>query len=356
MMRASDILGEALRNVRSGSTRAGLLATALFLAAAALLVADVHSIAALQRRAQAVEHRAGDVRVIRAEGGIDSASCSALAGLHLVRDAGAVWEHDPVRLLALPQVSVPVYQMTPGVGRVLGFPLPQAGGFYISETLAERWHARQGSHVATSSGAVTIAGTFSYADDGRDPRLSNALVVLGDAHTPASECWYSVWPPTSAADPFAFAAAASGGEGSLAEVAPLNPSVGHDFDFADEYRSRPTALAGSLVVLLYAVAASAGVLLRRVEVVGNLHAGASHRDVCAVLAVEALLWAGTASVVTHGAVMLSMKLSLIEPMPEMESWLRICLMLGIAAAALGATVPAALAQESRLFALFKARS
>lgn len=355
-MRAADILGEALRNLRSGTASAGILVTFLALAATSLLIADVLSIANLQQRAQAIEHRGGDVRVIRAEGGISATSCSALDGLRLVRNAGALWEMDPVRLLALPQVTVPVFQLGIGVARMLGFPSPAPGGLYISEALAERWHAREGSQVATSSGNLTIEGVFPFADDGRDPRLGNALVVLGDDSTRASECWFSVWPPTRAADSFAYSAAVSRSEGALPEVAPLNPNVGDSFDFAAEYRSRPTALAWPMAVILFAAAACAGALLRRVEIAGNLHAGAGHRDVCLVLAVEALLWSGSAAVATHTAVALAFKLTLVERMPGLESWIATSMVLSVAASVLGTMIPAALARESRLFAVFKARS
>jgi hypothetical protein len=357
-MRVLDIVGEAIRNVRTGSTRAGLLALILVLASTALLAVDAAMIGALQERAQNVRTQAGAIRVLVAEDAIDPIACSNLDELKGIEDAGSIWPLNPIHLLALPRVEVPLFEVSSGVARILKLPRVRPGGMYISESLAERWHAREGSRLDTSTGTVMIDGVYEYAeDDGRDPRFANAIVVVGVATERASECWYSVWPPSNSSDRYAYGAmVAAEQEESAPQIAPLNPTVGQRFDFAREYTTRVTALTSGGVVLLFGMLAFSFTARRCLEVAGNLHAGARRRDVLAGIATETLIWASMTAITTFVFARVTTKLFLRVPLAGYETSLVITVVIATGAAVMGAVIPAVLTREDRLFAIFKSRT
>lgn len=356
-MRLADAAGEALRNLRSGAAGAGILALLLIVAATALLLSDVAAIGALQERARSVQDHAGDVRVLVAKDAVDPRACAALARLDGVGEAGAIWQLDAAQLVALPRVNVPVFQVSSGVAHMLHFPTARPGGVYLSDDLAERWSAHAGSTLSTTNGPVTVNGTFRYADDGRDPRFTNALLVIGDSSARSSECWFSVWPVTDVIDPLAYGATvASGRTDAAPQIAPLNPTVGQLFDFARDYRTRLTALAPPAVIGLFALIAFGGTHRRRLELASNLHAGARHRDLVAVVAIETLLWGTASAVAIFALVRATTRLLLVEPLPDLLPSLAATSALAVGAALCGAIIPAVLVRESRLFTLFKSRA
>lgn len=356
-MRFVDIVGEALRNIRSGSSRAGILALILVVASTALLAVDTATIGALQDRAHQVRAQAAAIRVLVADEAINPQACSSLDELKSITDAGPIWQLDPLRPLALPRVQVPFFELSPGVARMLEFPRIRPGGIYIPESLAERWYAREGSQLDTDQGTVVIDGVYEYSeDDGRDPRLANAIVVIGEVSERASECWYSVWPPSNASDLYTYAAiTAFGHEDAAPQIAPLNPTVGQKFDFSREYTTRATALSSAGVVVLFGMLAFSFTARRRMELAGNLHAGARRRDVIAGIAAETLTWASAAALATFVFTRVIARLLLREPLAGYEASLVITVAIAIGTAIIGAIIPAVLTQEDRLFIIFKSR-
>lgn len=357
-MRFLDVVGEAIRNIRSGSSRAGSLMLILVLASTALLAIDAAAVGALQERAQLVRAQAGAIRVLVADHAIEPSACSHLDELKSIAEAGPIWQLDPIRLLALPRVEVPFFALSPGAARMLEFPSARSGGLYIPESLAERWSVREGSQLDTSNGTLMIDGVYRYSEgDGRDPRLANAIVVIGEVPMRASECWYSVWPPSNAADQYVYGAiTASRQEDSAPQIAPLNPSVGQRFDFAHEYTARVTALASGGVVILFGALASTFTARRRMELAGNLHAGARRRDVLATVIADTVIWASATAIATFVFARLAGRIFLHEALAGYDTSLMITLAIATSAAVTGAAIPSILIREDRLFAIFKSRA
>ncbi|MDF2917188.1 hypothetical protein [Microbacterium sp. NPDC086615] len=357
MMRLADAVGEALRNLRTGAAGGGILALILVVASTMLLLADIASIGALQERALSVRNHAGDVRVLIAKDAVDPRACAALESLDGVTDAGAIWTLGSVQLIALPRVNVPVFEVSSGVARMLHLPSSRPGGVYLSDDLAARWSAREESILATTTGPVMVRGTFRFPDDGRDPRFTNAVIVIGDNSARSSECWFSVWPATSSVDPLAYGAVAAVGQTDAApQVAPLNPTVGQLFAFAQDYRDRLTAFAAPTVIILFALVGFGGSYRRRLELASNLHAGARHRDLVRIAAIEAFLWASAAAAATFVVARLATRVFLYEDVPGLLPSLAVTQAVAVCAAMCAATIPALLARESRLFTLFKSRT
>ncbi|QNA91561.1 MULTISPECIES: hypothetical protein [unclassified Microbacterium] len=358
LMRIFDSVGEAIRNIRSGSSRAGIIALILVLTSTALLAVDAATIGALQERAGQVRSQAGAIRVLVADHAIDPTACASLAELKSIADAGPIWPLDSLQLLALPLVEVPVFELSTGAARMLDFPRIRPGGTYIPESLAERWHAREGSRLETSDGVMVVDGVYRYSeDDGRDPRLANAIVVIGEDSERASECWFSVWPPSNVADQYAYGTITSSGpEGSAPQIAPLNPAVGQRFDFTREYTTRATALAAAGVVVLFGVLAFSFTARRRMEVAGNLHAGARRRHVLAGIAIETVIWAVATAIATFVLARLTARFLLREALAGYETSLAMTLVIATGAAVIGAVIPVILTREDRLFVLFKSRA
>lgn len=357
-MRFLDVFGEAIRNIRSGSSRAGILVLILVATSTALLAVDVASVGALQERAHNVRDQAGAVRVLVADQAIDPRACASLEELKSIADAGPIWQLEPIHLLALPRVEVPFFELSPGVARMLKFPSIRTGGIYLPESLAERWHAHEGSGLDTSNGTIVVDGIYKYSeDDGRDPRLANAIVVVGEASVRASECWYSVWPPSNAADKYVYGAVTSSGQGDSApQIAPLNPTIGQRFDFAHEYATRVTALTSGGVVILFGMLAFSFTARRRMELAGNLHAGARRRDVLAGVATETFICASAAAIAIFVFARLAARLFLRETITGYETSLTITMAIAIGAAIIGSAIPAMLTREQRLFTIFKFRA
>ncbi|SFR78392.1 hypothetical protein SAMN04488591_3587 [Microbacterium azadirachtae] len=279
-MRFRSLGGEALRNLRSGTSRAGLLALVVVLLSVALISFDLLSIQSLQSRARDARQQAGAIRVLVSKGAVNPTACSDLARLNAVDNAGAIWELGSIKMSALPRVEVPLFAVSPGVASMLEFPDIRSGGVYIPEELSERWQATRGSVLESLSGPLVVHGVYKYSEqDGRDPRLANAVVVVRDSNQKASECWFSVWPPSKTPDQYVLGVVASGGndEASL-QIAPLNPTVGQQFDFAREYTNRVTAISAPAVVAVFGLVALSGMMRRRMETAGSLHAGARYRN------------------------------------------------------------------------------
>ncbi|ALJ21517.1 hypothetical protein [Microbacterium sp. No. 7] len=357
-MRLREALGEAARNLMTGTSRGGVLVIVAWALATALLASDAAAIASLQARALELRAQAGNVRVVVAEDAIDPRACARLEELNGVTSAGAVWALDAVALSALPGISTPAFRVSPGVAEMLGFPGFQVGGLYLPQPLVERWHAPTGTTLSADGGGLHVAGTFDYTEeDGRDPRLASAVVIAGDSPERASECWFSVWHPTRAMDRFALGTVvASTSNDSGAQVVALNSSVGDKHDLAREFTDRVTRALAPFVVVLFGALGFGGMHLRRIEIASGLHAGARRRDIALIVGAETGAWALTAGVATFACVRFIAAAVMPEPLPSYEPSLAAVVCAAVAGAVFGALLVVAVAREDRLFTIFKARS
>ncbi|MFC7328884.1 hypothetical protein [Marinactinospora rubrisoli] len=350
------VLSEAGRNLASGTTRAAVFALALFAVAGGLAVADARSVVALEQRAAEFVASGASVRTLVAEGMTDGRSCERLGGVEGVRAAGALAAADPLVLEAMPANPLPAYEVTPGMAGVLGVHSVSADGAWLPADLARTLGVRAGETLATTTGPLTVAGTYRYPEDGRDSRLRHAVLVPRPAAGTFDECWAEVWPLSESTDALVYAAAeVRPGTTSNMTIGQLNNRFGASFDGRAEFTGRATRFGLPACALAGLVLGFVAVRLRRLEYAGALHVGVSRRALLGSTVVETAAWSLAAFALAAGALVFAVTVG--NPADRLEVYL-----IGIrgplaaaCAAQAGAVAALLLVREKHLFGYFKNR-
>lgn len=303
-----EILGEARRDLASGTTRALLLSTVfggVTVLAVALALADtVRAIDA------AAEYRAigASVNLIRAENRIDGAACDSLGDLPGVRSAGSLRKAaDDLAPALLPSTPIPTKEVSPGFLAVVGStPWNSPTGLAVSRGVVEATGLREGDPLPLQTREAAIAATFEYPDDGRQGDLAYSALVPQprDDPLPYDECWIDVWPEdpqltgllrTTVLPP-------RSDEDDRPTTLQLNGRLGQRFagsDAVTDGSGRSVAwgaLGGGLLLGFVSVR------LRRLELASAQHAGVSRPAQVATQLTQGLVWIIAGSVFASPAV------------------------------------------------------
>ena len=309
-MRAGSILSEAYRNVVSGTTRGLILAFTLAVVGAGLAITDARSIIAMQGRAADFVTSKASVRVLVARGTTDAAACERLPTVSGVRSAGALRPAGPVLLRTMTGNPIQAYAVTPGLIGVLGARSGGPSGAWLPASLAATLGVRVGQQLPTTDGTLTVAGLYDYPDDGRDSRLTYAVLLPEPATGTFDECWADVWPLSADRDDLLRSALTVDATGTEpVTVGQLNTSRGTRFDGVGDFTGRPTryALPGCLVAGL--VLGFVAIRMRRLEIAGALHLGESRAALLATLLIETSVWALAATVLAACALVFGVLLA-----------------------------------------------
>ncbi|MCL2737167.1 MAG: hypothetical protein FWD75_11200 [Propionibacteriaceae bacterium] len=352
-MTFSAIADEARRNVMSGTTRAGLGFVVLAVMVSLFALADLLTIAGAQAT---VAHYVGAdaaTRAITSSHGIDGRRCDALAGVSTIDASGALAGGAPVHFLAMPTVAVQTFHASPGFATVLGVTDPAPTGVWVEAGLATVISAHVGDQLATDRGALHIAGIFTWPQDGRDQRLTFAILIPQLDATSFDECWIQAWPVVDAND--IMLRATVNPTSSLGAVGQINTSLGSTLDAHALFTSRLTRFVPLLCLITGLAVGYAMTRRRRLEYASALHAGQTKSSQLLTCLVETLFWSLSATFVSivflwHTATMRSPTSAL----PVLAITCRGPL-LGLSGAVLGALASCALARERDLFRLFKNR-
>jgi hypothetical protein len=304
-MRLRAILGEAWRNLATGTTRALLFAVLLAVTGTTLAFADVLAISDLRVRAEQFRDTGASIRTLMTEGNIDPASCDAIVAHGPINAAGAIGATDPVTITVIPGNPIPAFAVTPGLASVLNLTSTAPTGAWVSEQLAATLNAQPGTVLPTNRGDLTIGGTFPWPDDGRDSRLGYALLIPSSTAARLDECWAIVWPSSPEADStLRTAAAVQPGSRDALTLSQVNKNYGVAFDGSGEYGARLTQrawiIAGAVAVLL----GYAATRTRRLQHAASLHAGARKTTVLATALIETFVWALGGIIITVAALAL----------------------------------------------------
>jgi hypothetical protein len=355
-MRYSTVVSEAARNIRSGTSRALLFAAALALGVGGLAALDLVTIGRLQSEALAFERSAASTKVVAAQGLIDGADCDRLVSSRGVRAAGALRPGRPVTLAAAPNDPLASYVVSPGLGRVLGVSGPGGSGVWMPRQLATLLGVREGMTLAATPAAMRIAGVFDYPEDGRDARLSFAVLVPEPPTTAFDECWAASWPGATALDDqLRWTGEVRPGATNPLTIGQLNNTRGPVYDPRAALDARVTRWgwigAGLIGLVLGHVAARR----RRLEYASALHAGQDRSAQVATALVEGAVWVGSAVVV---AVVVGVAVT-VRAVPEDRAVVLLAEVPTVAVAACAALAGIALGvsrtRERHLFAYFKDR-
>lgn len=308
-MRPAALIGESVRNVLTGATRAVILAIVWAGLLATLTVSDAIATQALLVRAAEFQSSGAATVVVTAPGRVDGAACELLSRRETVASAGAL-RAAPVSVEALvsPGVPVPTSEATAGlVDQLTGAPL---WGLLLSADAARSLGVVAGDPLDLDQGATTVSAVFDYPDDGRRAGLGYSALVTVPAVGLFDECWATSWPldhelPGLLAS--VVTPAGPDGEEMPTVVAQLNQTQGADFAGEALYRSRPTAGLPVLAIAGGLVIGGFGVRLRRLELASARHVGVTVADQTIHVSIEACVW------ITAGAIAALLLAAIVAP-------------------------------------------
>lgn len=256
-MKATSVISEAWRSITSGASRLAPAVLALALTAAGMGVMDIAAGSTILDQASAYRQSGADILVLNAPDGIDAASCEHLTSLTNVQAAGAIRTTDPLTLAALPDTTTPLYQITPGLAKLLDTKQdPNTTGLIASQQVAETLGTSTGGTIGLADGRTArVKGIYQYPDDGRTPGYAYALMEETPATGTFDACWAKTWPQTDRTRNALWSTLTPNAK-TTGDDAPtlgqLNTTKGDGFDGQTLYRQRSTRIlpaCGALIAL-----------------------------------------------------------------------------------------------------------
>ncbi|MGN6241401.1 MAG: hypothetical protein ACTHNI_16875 [Cellulosimicrobium cellulans] len=356
MIRPTATASEAWRNLRSGTSRALLLTLAFAVLVGTLAAVDTRAVVEVLRGAADFRAAGAAVQTLQAAGRVSGSQCDALGDVVGVR-VGAFRGGEPLRALNLPSSRLGVFEVTPGLLDVLTgtTSATRSSGVWLSADLAEALGAATGDRLATSSGTATVAGVYSYPDDGRDRALAYAVLAPVPATGTFDACWAEIWPTDAGSAALLHMALLPGTD--LAEVTrdQLNTRWGADHDARDLLAHRVTRHAPVAAVVAGFVLGLASVLVRRLELSAALHARVPKAALSWQVLLETLAWVFAGALIAGACLLWLARWG--NPDPGPETWwvgLRV-VAAGAAATTIGALLGMLATRERHLFRYFKDR-
>ena len=361
-MRASSVVSEAWRNLISGTTRAGLFALVFIAAVGALAWVDVRSVVGIVEGADQFRAEGATVQVLKSDSNIDGRRCDALSGTGALSTAGAVRQGTPIRILAMPASQITVMEVTPGlmamlptIAQPMQTTTDDQAGVWLSADLATVLGATPGRVVQTSVGEAMVAGVYTWPDDGRARDLGYAVIAPVPADGAFSQCWTEIWPTDPNLQGLSYVSLSSSDPGVQATLGQLNTSLGTTYDAASLLSARLTRQAPLAGIVIGVVAGYVSIRIRRLEIASNLHARLPRTDLVWQHLLEALVWVGSASIITTAGLLWAARWG--NPDPSLATWFIGCrtVLAAAASALIGVLAGVMTAREKHLFRYAKER-
>lgn len=352
------VVGEALRDVRSGTAHALRSAVALALLVGTAVAADVAGVEAVLVRGAAFRDAGAAVLTVEAPGAIDGATCDALGALPGVRAAGALRQAtEPLAPATLPRGPVAAYLVSLGAVAVLHAEDSGAAGVLLAGDAATALGVAVGDPLVLGGVGTTVRGTYAWPDDGRRPGYGYAAMLPAERAEPYDACWVDAYPVPDGLPALARLAVLPGGDGQTAPVvvSQLNTTLGTAFDGAAAYSGRVTRHAVWLSLAGGAALGFAAVRSRRLELAAARHVGVTAPAQHLLLALESLAWVLPAAVLVAATASVLIGLGSGEDPAALVRVAAHVAAPGLASALLGAQAATALTRESHLFRYFRER-
>ncbi|MBX3098321.1 MAG: hypothetical protein KF761_01965 [Salinibacterium sp.] len=356
-MRWRSIVGEAWRNVVSGTAFAAQLAGFIGLVGAAAILIGSFDIMAIAARGEQYRDAGANVLIIQSPGSIDPRACETLNATPGVIAGALRRASNNIVAAALPGSRIPTYEITPGLaGLIMAEVAQRAEGVLLSGPAADTLEVA-GDQLATTTGAVRVGGVYPYPDDGRRGDLEFAVLAPTAEVSQFDECWIETWPPSAEAEMLLRTTWIPSGPSltSDAVLSQWNGTLGTTFGGQQLFESRPTrwlpALAGAAAFGIVLVTGR----LRKVELASARHCGVTLADQWLIAMSEAGAWA----LAVVALAMPSTLVALAVALPGDEAtYLQLgvaVLVLTIVGGLAGATVSVFLSGERHLFRHLKNR-
>ena len=368
-MRGTSLWREVGRNLATGTTRAVTFGICLAVIVGALCTAELGTIRDILNSEREYRASGADITILTATGRIDGRACEQLATAHGITAAGAIRDTQ-TRLspTVLPDAPIPISEISPGFRQLVGA-RPRAG-IDLGPEAQHALSARPGSQLATTMGAVTVAGSYAYPDDGRRAGLSYAALVPSLSQVPFDECWVRQWPQSDDVNsllllsmiPQAQQPTGSGAIDSSSDstteppsFSQLNVTLGARFAGLKSFEARVTQWAPLVAAIAAFGLAYVSIRMRRLQFASALHAGVARSDHLLIALAETAVWvAGGLIVVFPAAAVTAANATLQDREATFALGGAVVLAAG-AGGVLGAFIAAALTREKHLFRYFKDR-
>jgi hypothetical protein len=373
MMRLRSIFSEAMRNIACGTTHAVAMFLIASLAGGLLGGYEVMSVLQLEGTAATRINSYADVRTV-VGGAVDGSVCDRLSTVaNGPSTSGAMRAGDQITPTSTPGKDIASYEVTPGMlglmiagkggnqrtgqADVAGNRKIDATGVWVSTDVANDIGLTRGSRFETDQGNTTVAGVFSWPNDGRDTRFAYAVItpVSPDDGT-FEECWAKQWPGGDELDSMLYSTVnITGSQNTSVGVTQLNKGFDLHYDAPASYANRTTRwlpyVGGVLGILIGVIS----IRRRRLEYAGALHSGQCKSAQLLEIAVETAVWSGLAAIsVISVLAAVCARMSVSDPTAVFLAAIRtpLAFWAGIMLASIGA---GAAVRESQLFRFFKNR-
>ncbi|NMM97609.1 hypothetical protein [Bifidobacterium olomucense] len=378
-MRLAGMLGEAWRDLITGTSHACALAVGLACLIVLLAGADWLTISGIQKQTDEYVASGGSTWILEYPNHIDGAACDRLISLDGVEAAGAVRQSEnKLAFAALPSTSVPLYEITPGAANVFILSAtgtqwrngelqesesapPNGGGALLSSEVAKPFQVQSGQSLVLKDGRILdIAGVFDWPDDGRKSGFSYAVLtpVPADPSVAFGQCWVRAWPQTDNIESLLRLASDGTANVTTAErpqIHKLNTTKGSELDSAVSFESRLTAYVPWIALAVASILGFGATRMRKLEMASALHCGVPKTALLAQIESETLAWTSA------GMAMASPLLALVwlenrgdEARALMNTLFRVPVAAGVGGL-LGACVAVLLTRENHLLKYFKNR-
>lgn len=352
-MRLRDLGSEALRSVSTGAARPFIMLLLAVLPVLGMAGSEALTVQRLDERAGAFRSAGAAVLVLEAPGRVYGPACDALAYMEGVTGAGALRATTRgVRPSTTPFTTVPVFEATTGLGRLLGVDLDS--GVALERSLAVAYHVRAGQRLSTTDGTLVVGGSFPFARDGRSPRLESSIMGRADSSSAYDQCWMETWPFDPDQKTLMFSALTLGPTPDQFSVVQLNPTLGSRLTVAHDYTQRTSRWLTWVASVWAAIVVLGGFAARRLEWAFFRHLGGRGVDAALLMAAELTLWFLPGLVA--GAVLLRSATAL-DLMSSSAAWHGVAV-LGFAGVGgyLGSVAAATLLRERNLYRYFQRRT
>ena len=322
---------------------------------ALLGLAGTASLREIEAQAQVFRASGADVRNLAADGQVDGAACDRLAGVSTVRAAGALRAVAPVVISQAPDVPMTAYEVTVGLGSILGVAPTATPGVWLEQGLADALMVRSGSMLATSDGLTPVDAVFTWPNDGRDARFGFAVLVPVATDRSFDECWMEAWPIVDGNDQLLRSVITVSEAQVPAPIGQLNKNAGTTLDTNRLYHQRVTRHAAWVGPVAFLVMGFLASWRRRLEYAAALHAGEDRGALLLGVALETLVWAATGGLVALVVDAVGMRLLRLEGRWPVSRILADVVWWSLTGAIVGAVAAACLIREKDLFRFFRTR-
>ncbi|WP_431245416.1 hypothetical protein [Leifsonia xyli] len=297
---------EVGRNLATGTTRAVTFGVCLAVIVGALCLAELGTLRDILHSERDYRASGADITILTASGRIDGKACDQLVDAPGVIAAGAIREtRTRLSPTVLPDAPLPISDISSGFRALVE--APSGNGIALGPEAQQALGARSGARVATATGPVTVAGSYSYPDDGRRGGLRYAALAPSTSSVPFDECWVRQWPQSDEVNSLLLlsmipqvqrtsgSSADMSTTGDAEDTQPpsfsqLNSAPGTRFGGLASFESRATKWSSLVAGIAALGLAYVSIRLRRLPFASALHAGVARSDLVLMALAETGVW------------------------------------------------------------------